>query len=381
MNKLQFIVEQSSEMSQARAWYFVLNNITVKTPIFMPVGTKATIKWLFLDLLNHPSYRWDLEEINLILANTFHLTLRPWEDLVEAAGGIQRFMNRDRLVLTDSGGFQLFSLWLNKLGEKTIHKKWPLVSLREDGIKFKSPIDGSSHFMSPEDAVDIQRSLWSDIMMMLDVCSPGGSDRTTYAKQLAQTHRRAQRQFDYFNTFYEQSRGVLFPIVQWGTDKKLRQESIDFLSEFARDGIAVGGVSVGESRQDIQDIVEFTWKRLPSNVPRYLMGVGDRETIRHAILSWYDMFDCVMPTRLGRHGVFYTEQGLSHLTNVRFRHDHSMLRPEAKNWISRMYTKAYVHHLLREKEMLWGVILSLHNIFFLHQKIAELREDIVSWKT
>lgn len=376
--KLQFTLQAQSW--QARAGIINLNGIEVKTPIFMPVGTKATIKWIVLDMIRNPDYLWELEPINLMLANTFHLHLRPGETLVQQAGGVQKFMNWPGLVLTDSGGFQVFSLWLNKAWTAAMGKKWPIVSLKENGIKFKSPIDGSSHFMSPEDCVDIQTKLWSDIMMMLDVCSPWGSDDRTYRKQMDMTHRRAKRQFDYYSDKSTEMNGVLFPIVQGGTNVELRQESIDFLSPFALDGIAVWGVSVGESREQVQSITQFCWERLPSDVPRYLMGIGDWETIRHAVLSGFDMFDCVMPTRLGRHGMAYTNDGYINISNTRFRNDHSCLWPEAKNNLSKTYTKAYIHHLLREKEALWWSLLSLHNIFFLHEKISELRDDIIAWR-
>ena len=374
-SKLQYTIQAQSW--QARAGVISLNGVEVKTPVFMPVWTKATIKGLFLDMIRNPDYLWELETMNLMLANTFHLYLRPWEDLVYQAWWVQKMMNWPGLVLTDSGGFQVFSLWLNKSWTGAMNKKWPMVSIKEDGIKFKSPIDGSTHFMSPESCVDIQSKLWSDIMMMLDVCSPGWSDDRTYKKHMDMTHRWAKRQFEYYNQKSQDIRWVLFPIVQWWTNFDLRQESLDFLTPFAIDGIAVGWVSVGESREQVQSITKFCGERLPTHVPRYLMGIGDWETIRYAILSWFDMFDCVMPTRLGRHGMAYTNDGYVHLSNTRFRNDHTPLWAEAKNNLSTAYTKAYIHHLLREKEALWGSILSLHNIFFLHEKVSDLREDII----
>ncbi len=373
--KLQFTVHKKK--GNARAGTVLLNGVQVSTPVFMPVGTKASIKWIFLDMLRNPEYLWELEPLMIMLANTFHLHLRPWEWLIHDAWGIQKFMNWPGLVLTDSGGFQVFSLWLNKKASGGMNKKWPIVSVKEEWIKFHSPIDGSKHFMSPEDCLDIQSALWSDIMMVLDVCSPWWSDTRTYKKQMDMTHRRATRQFEHLATHRDDVRGVLFPIVQWGTDHQLRQESIDYLSPYAIDGIAVWGVSVGESRELIQDITTFCGDRLPDHVPRYLMGIGDPETIRHAIAAWFDMFDCVMPTRLGRHGIAYGDAWNLHLKNACFRDDHSVLWPEAKNWLSKKYTKAYIHHLLREKEMLGWLILSIHNIFYLHQMVDEIRKDIL----
>ena len=372
-SKLNFLIEWQS--GQARAGKITLNGKELKTPVFMPVGTKATIKWIFLDLLRNPDYLWELEPLMIMLANTFHLYLRPWQELVHQAWGVQKFMKWPWLVLTDSGGFQVFSLGLSK--KDGMSKKWPMVSIKEEWIKFHSPIDGSKHVMSPEDCVDIQSSLGSDIMMMLDVCSPWWSDIWTYKKHMGMTHRRAQRQYDYYQSKKDNIPWVLFPIVQWWTDHILRQESIDFLSPFATDGIAVWWVSVWESRELIQDITTFCGERLPTHVPRYLMGIGDPETIRHAIYSWFDMFDCVMPTRLGRHGIAYSHQWNIHLSNACFRNDHTPLRENAKNWLSKIYTKAYIHHLLREKEMLGGMILSLHNIFYLHEMVSDIREDIL----
>lgn len=375
--KLQFTIH--NKKGNARAWTIFLNGIEVPTPVFMPVWTKASIKWIFLDMLRNPDYLWDLEPIMIMLSNTFHLYLRPWESLIKESGGVQKFMNWPGLVLTDSGGFQVFSLWLNKQANGGMNKKWPIVSVKEEWIKFQSPIDGSKHFMTPEDCVDIQSSLWSDIMMVLDVCSPWWSDISTYKKQMDMTHRRATRQFEYLTKHRDEFRWVLFPIVQWWTDRNLRQESIDYLSQYAIDGIAVWWVSVWESRELIQDITTFCGVKLPDNVPRYLMGIGDPETIRHAIYAGFDMFDCVMPTRLGRHGIAYSDEWNIHLKNACYRNDYSPLWSAAKNGLSKIYTKAYIHHLLREKEMLWWLILSLHNIFYLHQMVDEIRKDIMNW--
>lgn len=392
--KLQFDIQASR--GHARAGLITLNGIQVKTPVFMPVGTKASIKGIFLELLRSPEYLGELEPLMIMLSNTYHLSLRPGHELVQAAWGIQQFMQWPGLVLTDSGGFQVFSLGLKaKEAEKAKQNpEWAIqnsisqkgntsgghfrpIKITEEGIKFASPLDGTRHFMSPEDCVDIQCALWSDIMMMLDVCSPGGSDDKVYARQMAQTHRRATRQYTHYQSIRDQVRGVLFPIVQGGTSLSLRQESIDYLSPYATDGIAVGGVSVGESRELIQQITAFCWSKLPYQVPRYLMGIGDMETMRFAIEQGFDMFDCVMPTRLGRHGVAYHPEGNLHLRNACYRTDHRPLWPEAKNALSRQYSRAYIHHLLRENEMLGWHILSLHNIFVLHQMVSEIREEII----
>lgn len=375
--KIKFIIEWQTW--QARAWVINLNGIELKTPVFMPVGTKATIKWIFLEMLRNPQYLGELQPLMIMLSNTFHLSLRPGEQLIEEAWWIQKFMQWPWLVLTDSWGFQVFSLWLwhkNKHSDKK-DKSGPMVKVTEEWIRFRSPIDGSKHFMSPEDCVDIQTKLGSDIMMVLDVCSPGWSDDRTYLKQMNMTHRRAARQFEHYAKHQKNIKGVLFPIVQWGTNYDLRKQSIEYLSPYAIDGIAVGWVSVGESREQIQDITNFCWSKLPANVPRYLMGIGDSETIKHAIYAGFDMFDCVMPTRLGRHWIAYWEAWRINLNNAKYRGDHTPLDWWRKNGLSKMFTKAYIHHLLREREMLWWLILSLHNIFYLHEMVENIRKDIM----
>lgn len=227
---------------------------------------------------------------------------------------------------------------------------------------------------TPEGVVDIQCNLWSDIMMVLDVCSPSGADKTTIEQHMKMTHRRAKRAFDHLKPKYDDVRGVLFPIVQWGTYLDLRQQSIDFLSDYAWDGIAVGGVSVWESKDLIREVVAFTASKLPQDKPRYLMGVGTPEDITHAIEQWFDMFDCVLPTRLGRHGQAFAAGGNIKITNAKYTKDFTPLTDDCGCYTCKNFTKAYLHHLIKEKEMLWGILLSLHNIVYLH-KIVE------DWKT
>ncbi|EKD25428.1 MAG: hypothetical protein ACD_80C00058G0003 [uncultured bacterium (gcode 4)] len=377
MNKLNFKILK--QVGKARVWQITLNGITLTTPVFMPVGTKATIKWLILDILKDPKYIGDLPEIQLILANTFHLYLRPGDELIKEAWGLHTFENRDKLILTDSGGFQVFSLWLWKEEERKGGKEeWQnhevKMKLTEDGVKFRSPYDGSKHMFTPEGVVDIQCNLWSDIMMVLDVCSPSGADKKTIEQHMQMTHRRAKRAFDHLKPKYDAVRGVLFPIVQWGTYLDLRQQSVDFLSQYAWDGIAVGGVSVGESKELIREVVAFTASKLPLDKPRYLMGVGTPDDIRHAIEEWFDMFDCVLPTRLGRHGAAFSADGNININNAKYTKDFTALTTDCGCYTCKNFTKAYLHHLIKEKEMLWGILLSLHNIVYLH-KIVE------DWKT
>ncbi len=380
MSKLRFkILKQAGN---ARVWEITLNGVTLTTPVFMPVGTKATIKWMVLDMLQDPKYIGDLPMINLILANTFHLYLRPGEKLIKKAWGLHKFEHWDGLILTDSGGFQVFSLGLWKAKWLMTNDEWQMntwghdvkIKLTEEWVKFRSPYDGSKHMFTPENVVDIQCDLWSDIMMVLDVCSPGQAEKKDVEKQMEMTHRWAKRAFDHFDPKYKKARGVLFPIVQWGTHLDLRQKSIDFLSEYARDGIAVWWVSVGESKSLVRNVVEFVGPQLPVDKPRYLMGVGTPEDIRHAIEQGFDMFDCVLPTRLGRHGEAFSDKWNIKISQSKYTDDLSPLTKNCGCYTCKNFTKAYLHHLNREKEMLSGILLSLHNIVYLHTLVEKWKE-------
>ncbi|MCS6982721.1 MAG: tRNA guanosine(34) transglycosylase Tgt [Candidatus Absconditabacterales bacterium] len=382
MSKLSFTIHATQ--GKARAGTIRLNGVEVPTPVFMPVGTKATIKGLILDMLRDPQYIGDLPTINLILANTYHLYLRPGTETVKQAGGLHTFERRPGLILTDSGGFQVFSLGLGKSDASSIAGKnrnrgqsnTSLCKILPEGVKFRSIHDGSRHFFSPAGCVDVQCALGSDIMMMLDVCSPPSCSDRTFAQHLILTHQWAREQFEHHQKKYTDCRGVLFPIVQGGTNLDLRKHSIEVLSPFAPDGIAVGGVSVGEPVHEIQKVVSFCGEHLPEDKPRYLMGVGNPEGIRYAIEQGFDMFDCVLPTRLGRHGVFFSDDGYQKISNACFKNDHTPLAPQY-SWLPAQYTKAYLHHLWREKEMLGGILLSLHNICYLHQMVTQIRKEIV----
>lgn len=379
MSKLSFKILK--QKGNARVWQLTLNGITLTTPVFMPVGTKATIKGMVLDMLKDPKYIWDLPAIQLILANTFHLYLRPGDELVKEAWGLHTFENWDKLILTDSGGFQVFSLWLGNEGQGTRWKDQGSheikMKLTENGVKFRSPYDGSKHEFTPEGVVDIQCNLWSDIMMVLDVCSPAWADKKTIEKHMQMTHRRAKRAFDHLKPKYDNVRWVLFPIVQWWTYLDLRQESVDFLSQYARDWIAVGGVSVWESKDLIREVVSYTASKLPTNVPRYLMGVGTPEDISHAIEEGFDMFDCVLPTRLGRHGEAFSANGNIKLSNAKYIKDFTSLTDDCGCYTCKNFTKAYLHHLLKEKEMLGGILLSLHNIVYLHKIVEDRKKEML----
>lgn len=378
MSKLNFKILK--QKGKARVGEISLNGITLKTPIFMPVGTKATIKGLILDLLQDPHYIGNqIEPIKLILANTFHLYLRPWSKIVQAAGGLHQFENwKDGLILTDSGGFQVFSLGLaNQKFNDQKHTHKVGIKLTEEGVKFRSPYDGSKHIFTPENVVDTQCELWSDIMMVLDVCSPAGSDKKTIEKHIAMTHRRAKRAFEHFKPKYEEARGVLFPIVQGGTYLDLRTQSAEYLSQFAWDGIAIGGVSVGESRELIEQVIAHTTPLLPNEKPRYLMGVGTPEDLRFAIEQGVDMFDCVAATRLGRHGIAFSDQGNIKITNSDFRTDFSPLTESCDCYTCRNFSKAYLCHLIREQETLWGSLVGLHNIVYLNRILEDWKKKFL----
>ena len=378
MSKLNFKILK--QKGKARVGEITLNGITLKTPIFMPVGTKATIKGLILDLLQDPHYIGSqIEPIKLILANTFHLYLRPGSKIVQAAGGLHQFENwKDGLILTDSGGFQVFSLGLaNQKFNNQKHTHKVGIKLTEEGVKFRSPYDGSKHIFTPENVVDTQCELWSDIMMVLDVCSPAGSDKKTIEKHIAMTHRRAKRAFEHFKPKYEEARGVLFPIVQGGSYLDLRTQSAEYLSQFAWDGIAIGGVSVGESRELIEQVIAHTTPLLPNEKPRYLMGVGTPEDLRFAIEQGVDMFDCVAATRLGRHGIAFSDQGNIKITNSDFRTDFSPLTENCDCYTCRNFSKAYLCHLIREQETLWGSLVGLHNIVYLNRILEDWKKKFL----
>ena len=378
MSKLNFKILK--QKGKARVGEITLNGITLKTPIFMPVGTKATIKGLILDLLQDPHYIGNqIEPIKLILANTFHLYLRPGSKIVQAAGGLHQFENwKDGLILTDSGGFQVFSLGLaNQKFNDQKHTHKVGIKLTEEGVKFRSPYDGSKHIFTPENVVDTQCELWSDIMMVLDVCSPAGSDKKTIEKHIAMTHRRAKRAFEHFKPKYEEARGVLFPIVQGGTYLDLRTQSAEYLSQFAWDGIAIGGVSVGESRELIEQVIAHTAPLLPNEKPRYLMGVGTPEDLRFAIEQGVDMFDCVAATRLGRHGIAFSDQGNIKITNSEFRTNFSPLTENCDCYTCRNFSKAYLCHLIREQETLWGSLVGLHNIVYLNRILEDWKKKFL----
>lgn len=364
---MTFETEHRVAGSSARAGRFVTGHGSVETPVFMPVGTAASVKGVFHRDLADAGAR-------IILANTYHLYLRPGMEVIEAAGGVHRFSSWDKPMLTDSGGFQVFSLAQCR-------------KLSEDGCRFSSHIDGSRHLFTPESVVDTQRTIGADIMMAFDECPPGDSPREYAAKSLRLTHRWLERCFDRFAVTapkYGHAQS-LFPIVQGCTYPDLRAESAEFVQRFGADGYAIGGLAVGEPAPVMYDMIEIVNGILPEDKPRYLMGVGTPVNILEAIDRGVDMFDCVMPTRNGRNGMLFTSEGVINIRNRKWCDDFSPIDPMGHCFADTVYTKAYLRHLAVSGEMLAAQIASLHNIAFYMWLVDEARRRITdgtfpAWK-
>ena len=358
---MTFKLQHTDSQSQARAGIISTDHGDILTPIFMPVGTEASVKAVHLREL--------FDDINaqIILGNTYHLYLRPGIEIIRKAGGLHKFNGFNRPMLTDSGGFQVFSL-------TNIRK------LTEEGCEFRSHIDGSKHFFSPENVIDIERTIGADIIMALDECPPGTSDYQYAKKSLKLTHGWLRRCFDRFNVTeplygYRQS---LFPIVQGCTYKDLRQESARYVSEFNADGYAIGGLAVGEPTEVMYEMVEVVNDILPKDRPRYLMGVGTPVNLLENIARGVDMFDCVMPTRNGRNAMLFTSRGIMNMRNKKWEDDFSPVDEEGTSFVDNQYTKAYLHHLFKAKELLAMQIASIHNLAFYLHLVGEARKHIIA---
>ena len=356
-----FRLEHSDETSHARAGVLHTDHGDILTPIFMPVGTLGSVKGVHQYEL--------LQDIKaqIILGNTYHLYLRPGLPILEAAGGLHKFNGFDRPMLTDSGGFQVFSL-------TGIRK------ITEDGCEFRSHIDGSKHFFSPEKVMDIERSIGADIMMAFDECPPGTASYDYARKSLTLTHNWLRRCVQRFNETeerygYHQS---LFPIVQGCVYPELRKESAKFVTDIEAEGYAIGGLAVGEPAEVMYDMIEIVNEILPKDHPRYLMGVGTPVNILEAIERGVDMFDCVMPTRNGRNGQIFTWQGIINFRNAKWANDFSPLDAEGTCRVDHIYTRAYVHHLFKAKELLAMQIASIHNLAFYLELVRVAREHILN---
>lgn len=352
-----FEVHHTSSDGSARTGLLTLPHGTVRTPVFMPVGTNATVKAVSKE---------SLEEIGfeIILANTYHLFLRPGPDLIKEAGGLHGFSKWQKNFLTDSGGFQVFSLAkLRKIGA--------------EGVAFQSHIDGSRHFFTPENVVETQAKFNSDIQMQLDVCTGWNEGRKEAERALAITTDWAKRALSEWKRETERGyRGFLFPIVQGNFFEDLRKESALFVSSLDTAGIAIGGLSVGEPAEEFVRFLQYTVQYLPEAKPKYVMGIGTPEYILEAVASGIDMFDCVLPTRNARNGSYFTHDGMLSIKQERFVHDFSPIDAECTCKVCRTYSRAYLRHLFKEQEILSAMLSSYHNLYFLHAMMGEIRNAI-----
>ncbi|MFI3318778.1 MAG: tRNA guanosine(34) transglycosylase Tgt [Rikenellaceae bacterium] len=366
---MTFKLEHNAPRSRARAGEITTDHGVIQTPIFMPVGTAAAMKGIF-----HRDVR-DEAKAEIILANTYHLYLRPGVEILERAGGVHRFSTWNKPMLTDSGGFQVFSL----AGCRKI---------KEEGCHFQSHIDGSRHLFTPESVIDTQRTIGADIMMAFDECPPGDAEFGYASKSLDLTERWLERCFNQEAKTapkYGHSQS-LFPIVQGCAYPELRRRAAENVLQYNADGYAIGGLAVGEPTEVMYEMVEVVNEILPEDRPRYLMGVGTPINILEAIDRGVDMFDCVMPTRNGRNGQLFTWQGVINIRNKKWESDFSPLDAEGEAFVDTLYSKAYLHHLVKCKEMLAAQISSLHNIAFYLSLVKKAREHIIAgdfaeWKT
>ena len=366
---MQFELKLTDPYSSARRGTITTAHGIIETPVFMPVGTAGAVKAVHMRDVK------DDIKAQIILGNTYHLYLRPGLDILSKAGGLHKFNGWDRPILTDSGGYQVYSL--------TERRK-----LKEEGVMFHSHIDGSKHLFTPENVMDIERTIGADIMMAFDECTPWPCDYEYASQSLDLTHRwlaRCMKRFKETDPHYgyEQS---LFPIVQGSTYRDLRIKSAEVIASHNADGNAIGGLSVGEPAEMMYEITELVCGILPKDKPRYLMGVGTPVNILENIALGIDMFDCVMPTRNGRNGMLFTSKGTINLRNEKWKDDFSPLDAEGTSYVDREYSRAYVKHLFKAGEMLGPMIASIHNLAFYQWLVSEARKhleegDFTSWKS
>ncbi|MGB9780951.1 tRNA guanosine(34) transglycosylase Tgt [Caldanaerobacter sp.] len=353
MAAIKYQVIKKDARTKARLGILETPHGVIETPVFMPVGTQATVKAMTPE---------ELKEMGatIILGNTYHLYLRPGHKIIEKAGGLHKFMNWDRAILTDSGGFQVFSL-------SSLRK------ITEDGVEFRSHIDGSKHFFTPEKVIEIQNSLGADIIMSFDECAPYPADYDYVKKSMELTIKWAERgKKAHKNT----DRQALFGIVQGGTYKDLRKECAERLVEMDFPGYAIGGLSVGEPKDLMYEIIDFTTDYLPHDKPRYLMGVGTPEDLIEGVIRGVDMFDCVLPTRIARNGTVFTSKGKLIVRDAPYAEDFSPLDEECDCYTCRNYSRAYLRHLFKAKEILAARLATYHNLYFLIKLMEKIREAI-----
>lgn len=366
---MDFKLLTTDKDTRARAGIIQTDHGQIETPIFMPVGTAATVKGVHQRELDE-----DIQA-QIILGNTYHLYLRPGLDTLEKAGGLHKFNGWNKPILTDSGGYQVYSL----SGRRKIIEK---------GVEFKSHIDGSKHFFTPEYAMDIQRTIGADIIMAFDECTPYPCDYKYAKRSMEMTHRWLKRcctRFDETDPKYGYSQ-TLFPIVQGSVYDDLREKSAEFIAGMNREGNAIGGLSVGEPAEDMYKHTDIVTRILPEDKPRYLMGVGTPINILETIALGIDMFDCVMPTRNARNGMLFTSEGFINIKNKKWQNDFSPIDPNGSSYVDTFYSKAYLRHLIISKEILGAQIASIHNLSFYIWLVKEARKHIIagdfhSWKT
>lgn len=365
---MDFKLEAQDKNSNARAGVITTDHGTIQTPIFMPVGTVGSVKGVHVTELE------EQVKAQIILGNTYHLYLRPGTAILEKAGGLHKFNSWNRPILTDSGGFQVFSLSANR-------------RLCPEGAYFRSHIDGSKHLFTPEGVVDIQRSIGADIMMALDECPPGDSDYSYAKKSLALTHNWLRRGWEHFNQTEGKYgyRQTFFPIVQGCVYPDLRTESAKFVRDLGAEGNAIGGLAVGEPTEKMYEMIELVNDILPTVKPRYLMGVGTPANILEAISRGVDMMDCVMPTRNGRNGMLFTKNGIMNMRNRKWADDFEPIEADGAAAVDRIYSRAYLRHLFAAQELLAMQIASIHNLAFYLWLVGEARRHILlgdfsAWK-
>ena len=360
---MRYTLVKNDAKSNARAGVITTDHGEIETPIFMPVGTVGSVKGVGVNDLEN-----DIKA-QIILGNTYHLYLRPGLEVLEECGGLHKFNSWEHPILTDSGGFQVFSL-------TGIRK------MKEEGVEFRSHIDGSKHLFTPERVMDIERTIGADIMMAFDECTPGTADYRYAKLSMERTHRWLDRCVDRFNSTepkygYRQS---LFPIVQGCTYADLRTRSAEYIASKGCDGNAIGGLAVGEPTETMYEMIEVVNEILPKDKPRYLMGVGTPQNILEAIEAisrGVDMFDCVMPTRNGRNGMIFTSEGIINIKNERWKNDFSPIDANGSSFVDTHYSKAYLRHLIISKELLGAVIASVHNLAFYLQLVKTARKHII----
>ena len=366
---MHFDLLHTDSKSKARAGIIHTDHGTIETPIFMPVGTAGTVKGV------HQHELKDDIKAQIILGNTYHLYMRPGMEVVEGAGGLHKFNGWEGPILTDSGGYQVYSLSSSN-------------KITEDGVKFRSHIDGSIHFFTPEKSIDIQRSIGADIIMAFDECTPYPCEYNYAKRSMHMTHRWLKRCFDQMDVT-EPKYGhnqALFPIVQGSTYKDLRTQSAEMISSFGAIGNAIGGLSVGEPDEELYAMTDLVCDILPKDKARYLMGIGTPINLLECIALGIDMFDCVMPTRNARHGMLFTSEGIINIKNLKWANDFSMLDPNGTSYVDKFYSKAYLRHLIKSSEYLGMQIATIHNLAFYLDLVKQARVRIIDgsfteWKT